>query len=106
MMIAKRARKPFHSLGPLKAKLLKDPEVRMLYQEARAKSQIAQAIYYARKRAHLTQGQLALKVGTKQSAIARLESGQVLTASMPVLARIARACGGVFEFGIRFRRAA
>jgi ribosome-binding protein aMBF1 (putative translation factor) len=100
------APKPYHPMKPFMDKLLKNKEVRMLYEEERAKSQVAQAVYYARKHAHLTQTQLAAKLGTKQSAIARIESGQVLTATMPVLAKIARACGGVFEFGIRFKKPA
>lgn len=46
----------------------------------------------ARRRAELTQAQLAARIGTTQSAVARLERGD----SSPSLARltqIARACG-------------
>jgi ribosome-binding protein aMBF1 (putative translation factor) len=102
----KKARKAYHSMKPFFKKLLKDKEVRMLFEEDVAKSQIAQTVHFARKHAHLTQSELAEKLGTKQSAIARIESGQVLTATMPMLSRIAKACGGVFEFGIRFKKAA
>lgn len=91
--------------GPFFKKLLKDPEVRMRFEEERAKSNIAMAVVAARKRAHLTQTALAKKAGTTQGVIARLEGGSdSRIPSMPLLASIARACGGVFEFGFSFKR--
>jgi ribosome-binding protein aMBF1 (putative translation factor) len=105
----KLAKKPgkagIHSMKPLVDELLKDPEVRLLFEQEKAKTQIAQVVYAARKRAHLTQSQLAKKIGTQQSAIARLESSQDdRLATMTILSKIAKACGGVFEFGFRFPR--
>ena len=47
--------------------------------------------------------ELAEKVGTSQSVIARLESGSdVRTPSLSLLARIATACNAEFEFGFKF----
>jgi ribosome-binding protein aMBF1 (putative translation factor) len=95
--------KPYYDAKPFFDKMLEDPEMRILFEEARAKSQIAQTVYNARKHAHLTQSELAEKVGMHQSAIARLESSQNdRIATMPILTKIAKACGGVFEIGIRF----
>ncbi len=84
-------------------KLLKDPSVRMHFDEESSKTAIAHAVKSARIKANLTQGQLAKKVGTSQSVIARLESGSdKRTPSIPFLAKIASACGAQFEFGFTF----
>jgi transcriptional regulator with XRE-family HTH domain len=52
----------------------------------------------ARKRAGLTQAQLAGRVGTTQSAIARIETGAVAP-SLKRLTELVRACG--FDIDVR-----
>jgi transcriptional regulator with XRE-family HTH domain len=52
----------------------------------------------ARKRADLTQAQLAGRVGTTQSAIARIEAGAVAP-SLKRLTQLVRACG--FDIDVR-----
>ncbi len=52
---------------------------------------VAQMIYQARKRAQLTQQQLAALVGTKQPVIARLEDRTYTGHSLTMLQRIAHA---------------
>ena len=95
------------SAAPFFAKLLKNPEIRVRYEEGKAKTNIAMAVYYARKNANLTQQALAKKAGTTQSVIARLEGGtDSRMPSMPLLASVAKACGGFFEFGFTFKRQA
>ena len=47
----------------------------MLFQEERARSELALAVAKARQAVGLTEAELAEKVETTQSAIARLESG-------------------------------
>ena len=96
----------YRSAKPFFEKILKDPGVRVLYEEEHAKTEIANAVRSARLKAGLTQLELATKIGTKQSVIARLESGgDKRTPSLPLLARIAAACGAEFEFGFKFKRA-
>lgn len=91
------------SAAPYFKKLLKDPEIRMLYEEERARTYLAMAVKQARLHAKLTQDALAKKAGTSQSVIARIESGtDTRMPSMPLLSRIARACGGVLEIGFKF----
>ena len=98
--------KAYRSAKPFFEKILKDPTVRVLYEEEHAKTEIANAVRSARMRADLTQAELAKKIGTTQSVIARLESGgDKRTPSLPLLARIAAACGAEFEFGFKFKRA-
>jgi transcriptional regulator with XRE-family HTH domain len=88
-------------------KLLQDPEVRIYYMQHKAQSDIAMAVYSARKKAKLTQAALAKKAGTIQGVIARLEGGKdSRMPSIPLLASVAKACGGFFEFGFTFKKAA
>ena len=87
-------------------KLLRDPEVRIKYEEEKVKSEIAMIVKLARKRAGLTQVELAEKVGTAQSVIARLESGNdSRTPSLSLLSRIASYCHASLEFGFKFKKA-
>ncbi len=85
--------------------LLADPEIKLHYEEEHAKTTIAAIVRAARIRAKLTQVQLAKKIGTTQSVIARLESGtDKRTPSFSLLARIATACHGVLELAFRFSK--
>ena len=53
---------------------------------------IAEMIVAARRKAHLTQQELANKIGTKQSVISRIESGNsVWIPSLETLVRVAAA---------------
>ena len=55
--------------------MLKDPEFRKAYDALEPEFALATAIIERRIKKGLTQGALAKKMNTKQSAIARLESG-------------------------------
>ncbi len=59
----------------LKNKLLKDKEVRKNYEVLKPEFELITAIIEKRVEKGLTQKMLAKKLGTKQSAISRLESG-------------------------------
>lgn len=50
-----------------------DPELQNMIEEATLNARVAQMIYDARTHAGLTQQQLADRIGSKQSVIARLE---------------------------------
>ena len=55
---------------------LKDPEFKAEYDRQQPEFAVINAIINARAKKGITQEQLAKKLGTKQSAIARLESGR------------------------------
>ena len=55
---------------------LKNPEIRKHYNEYGKQLEIAYQILKLRKQKKLSQAELAKKVGTKQSNIARIEAGQ------------------------------
>lgn len=56
-------------------KLLKDPEARRYYDEVGKQLEIAYKILQLRKQQGMSQSELAKKIGTSQSNIARLEAG-------------------------------
>lgn len=59
----------------LKSKLLRDKEVKKNYEALKSEFEFITAIIEKRIEKGLTQKMLAKKLGTKQSAISRLESG-------------------------------
>ena len=97
-------KKHYKSAKPFFKKILEDPEIRIKYEEEKAKTEIALMVKRARKNALLTQRELAEKIGTSQSVIARLEGGHDLrTPSLSLLSRIAGVCGGILELGFVFK---
>ena len=71
---------------------MKDPKYRAEYDKLGGEFDLAQALIAARTEADLTQAQLARKMKTTQSVIARWESGRIHP-STKTLARLAKATG-------------
>lgn len=69
-----------------------DPEYRSAYNELRPEFKIARMLIDARAQAGLTQAQLAERIQTAQSAVARFESGRIHL-STGTLKKIERATG-------------
>lgn len=78
------------SLKEVKAQLLQDPEVSAEYEKQQPEFAIARELIAARVRAGMTQAELAQRMSTTQSTIARLESGRIMP-SMRTFARYAQA---------------
>ena len=74
----------------------KDPEYRAVYDALEEEFALASQIIGARAHAGLSQAELAERMGTSQSAIARLESGRVKP-STSTLERLATATGTKFR---------
>ncbi len=70
----------------------KDPEFVAAYNALEEEFAIVDALIKARSNAHLTQEQVAIKMGTTQAVIARLESGKIFP-STRTLMRYAQATG-------------
>lgn len=83
----------------LSKKLLRDPEVRRLYDEMEAEYQVISAVIGKRLEKKMSQRQLADKMGTKQSAISRLESGNS-NPSINFLSKVAKALDGELQIKI------
>ena len=80
------------SLAELKKELMKSPAFKAEYDALEYEFSLACELIEARVRAGLSQAELAQRMGTTQSAIARLESGKA-PPSMRTIARIAAATG-------------
>ncbi|HQT43011.1 MAG TPA: helix-turn-helix transcriptional regulator [Halothiobacillus sp.] len=79
-----------NSIDELEARLLANPEIKACFDELEPEYTLARELIDARVRAGLTQTQLAERMHTTQSTIARLESGKSLP-SLRTLQRIAKA---------------
>ncbi len=64
------------SFKKFKKESLKDPEVKKYYEQAKPKYDLMILMFKKRKEEGLTQKELAKRMGTKQSAISRFESGR------------------------------
>jgi transcriptional regulator with XRE-family HTH domain len=76
----------------LHKKMMKDPEYRKEYEALDEEFALIEAVAKARMRAGLTQAQLAKRMKTTQSTVARLESGRGKP-STSTLQRFAKATG-------------
>lgn len=71
---------------------MRDPEFRREYERADEEFTLIEALIRARTAANLTQTELAERLGTSQSAVARMEGGGV-SPSVATLRRYAKATG-------------
>jgi DNA-binding XRE family transcriptional regulator len=81
-------------LEKLKARLIANPKVKAEYDAPGL--EIAAELLRARLRAGLSQAELAARMGTSQSTIARLENGHTLPSTKTLL-RYAEATGSKFH---------
>lgn len=84
-------RKKQNALDILHRQAAADPELQQLLEEERVNGQVAELVYQARKRTGLTQAELARRMGTTQSVIARLEDADYEGHSLTMLRRVATA---------------
>jgi transcriptional regulator with XRE-family HTH domain len=80
------------SIGTLKKRWMKEPGFRKGYAALEKEFALASMLIDARIHAKFSQAQLARKMGTSQSTIARLESGAAKP-SLSTLERFAKATG-------------
>ena len=85
------------TLNAFKAELLAKKGVRKAYDELSLEYAVARAVIEARTLCGLTQAQLAARMNTSQSYIARLENGGVLP-TMKTFRRVAEATGTRVKF--------
>lgn len=86
-------------LNKLKKEWLKKPDVKAEYDALAEEFSIAEALIRARAEADMTQEQVAAKMQTSQSYVAKLESGRV-NPSMKALQRYAAATGSRLKISL------
>jgi len=84
------------SFGAFKKRMLKNPKVKAEYDALADEFALAGELIGARAKAKLTQAEVARRMGTSQSAVARMESGRTLP-STASLVKYARAVGRKVE---------
>lgn len=82
-----------------KKELLKDPEFKKEYDALEVEYSIITQVIQKRLDKRMSQKQLAEKVGTKQSAISRLEGGNT-NPSVAFLEKISKALGSKLQISI------
>ncbi len=80
------------SFDQFKKEMLKDKDIRKAYNDLGPEFTLITAIIEKRLEKGMTQAELARKIGTKQSAIARLESGNY-NPTVAMLEKVAKALG-------------
>jgi transcriptional regulator with XRE-family HTH domain len=75
---------------------MKDPAFRSEYQRLAPEFALARELVRARTKARMTQAQVARRMGTTQSVVARIESGQNVP-NLKTLEKYARAVGRRIE---------
>lgn len=75
-----------------KSRLLKNKELKEMYLGLAPEFAIAEALISRRIEQGMSQSELAIKIGTKQSAVSRLESGSY-NPSLKLLEKVAKALG-------------
>ena len=84
----------------IKEKLMKNEEFKDEYLKLKPRYDIISQIIEVRNEQHITQEELALRVGTKRSNISRLESGSY-NPSLDFLIKVAKGLGKSVEIQIK-----
>jgi predicted transcriptional regulator len=82
-----------------KRRQMKDPAFRAAYDALEEEFALIRELLNARTRAKLSQAQVAKRMGTSQSAVARIESGR--SPSLTSLRRYAKAVGRKVEIKLK-----
>lgn len=86
------------------AEKMSRPAFRKAWKAADEEFEILDSLIMARENLGLTQAELAKKLGTKQSALSRLERGGYKTATVDTLVRAANALGFRLEISLKPKR--
>lgn len=95
----KKSIKDMTKFSDLHQKWMKDPKFKKAYQDLEPEFSIIQQSIEKRIKNKMSQKDLAKKLGTKQSAISRLESG-TYNPTLSFLKKLSRAFGGRLEVKI------
>ena len=100
LLDGKRGQTNMTKISTLHKRWLKEPSYKKAYEQSRVEFEISREIIEARMKSGLSQEELAARMQTSQSAIARLESGSSLP-SMRTLAKFAQATNSQIQIHFR-----
>ena len=89
----------FRDFNEIKKELLKDPEVKKEYDRLEPKFALIRSIIDKRIEKNISQEELASRMGTKQSALSRFESGNY-NPSLAFMQKVAEALDSKLEIKI------
>lgn len=92
--------RPGVKIDEIKNQLMQDEEFKIEYEKLKPRYELISQIIEARNEQHLTQEELALRVGTQKSNISRFESGSY-NPSLDFIVKIARSLGKEVDIIIR-----
>jgi len=87
------------SFEAYKKKALRKPAIRAEYEKLAPEFAVARTLIAARMAAKMTQGEVAKRMGTSQSAVARMESGRALPSTTSLM-KYAEAVGRRLTIGL------
>jgi ribosome-binding protein aMBF1 (putative translation factor) len=82
----------FQTFEDFKQKSLKNPQIRAEYDKLGPRFEVINQLIKARNKTGLTQSEVASRMGTKQSALARFEAGNT-NPTLDFIQRLAKALG-------------
>ena len=85
-------------------KLMEDKSFKKKFDEGYKNFLVSEKIAELRHKANLTQEQLARKINTTKSAISRYENSDYKGYSLPLLRKIASACGADLRVSFVFKK--
>ncbi len=91
-----------HGQEKLKQAVLADPEMRLEYEAFKLQLEFAEKMKNLRETAHLTQSDIAERLHTTKSTIARLESGGGKSKHSPTLKTLVR-CANVLGYKLELK---
>lgn len=92
--------KPGVKFDQIEEQLMKDEEFKVEYEKLKPRYEVISQIIEARNAQHVTQEELALRVGTQKSNISRFESG-AYNPSLDFLVKVAKSLGKELHIEIR-----
>ncbi|MFA6552513.1 MAG: helix-turn-helix transcriptional regulator [Candidatus Paceibacterota bacterium] len=96
----KKQLKNYKNWDSLKEKFLKDKEIKTAYEALKPEYALIRAVIKRRLEQKMSQKELAKRLGTKQSAISRLESGKG-NPTVSFLRDLAGVLGGSLEISLK-----
>ncbi|HKZ72130.1 MAG TPA: helix-turn-helix transcriptional regulator [Nitrospirota bacterium] len=93
------------TLDEYKAEQMKDPEFKKAWDDLEPEFELLGSMIKVRERKKISQAELAKRLGTKQSAISRLERGAFSKATVETLKKIADALDSTLVIKLQAKKA-